>query len=46
MKFEIYLTNGERYALDIGGTRLNEYNTLEELFKALKIILKLSKVEK
>ena len=33
------MTNGRQWALDIGNTRVNEYDSLEELFKVLKIFL-------
>jgi len=45
MKINIYLTNGKQWALDVGGTRINSYRTLKELFQYLGFILNLT-VEK
>lgn len=45
MKIDIYKTNGEQWALNVGGTRINEYSTLKELFQALGFIINLT-VEK
>lgn len=43
MRFEIGLTNGNLYFLNIGnGNRCNEYRTLKELFKDLEQIIKIS----
>jgi len=39
MKIQIYMTNGLQWALDIGGTRINNYSTLKELFEVLEDIL-------
>lgn len=46
MNFKIYRTNGEQWVLDIGNSRLNEYNTLKELFIDLEKILKLTLEDK
>ena len=43
MKFDISITNGRQFALEIGNTRLGLYNTIEELFKDLEIVIKLHK---
>jgi len=40
MKFDIGITNGRQFCLEIGGTRLGEYNHLEDLFKDLEVIIK------